>query len=116
LVDGVIVDTQQTNSSGRFDFKGAMESFDTTTLANGPHELKLVVFDSSSQSAASRIEVTVANQAVVVPDGGGTVIPPGTDDGGCGCSAAKSQGGAGAVLGALMLGALVFGLTRRSRR
>lgn len=118
LVDGTVSYTV-TSSAGRYDFGGAANRFDTTTLADGPHTLQLVVEDGAGQAGVAEVQVTVANQ-VVRPDAGATgeVPAPAGEDGGCGCTAASATRGPGTAPGlvlALVVGLLAGHSCRRSR-
>ena len=50
-----------TNRENHYHIGGAHQRFDTTALANGPHTLKLIVFDDKNQTATETVNVTVAN-------------------------------------------------------
>ena len=59
-VDGSIRYSDQ-NRTNDYHFGRTHGRFDTTTLSNGPHTLKMIVFDDHNQSATATVEVTVAN-------------------------------------------------------
>jgi hypothetical protein len=59
-VDDVLIDTDE-NRENHYHIGGAHQLFDTTALSNGPHTLKMVVFDDKDQSATATVQVTVAN-------------------------------------------------------
>jgi len=59
-VDGVLVYTDE-NRDAHYHLGGAHNLFDTTTLANGPHTLRLVVMDDAGQTGEATVNVTVAN-------------------------------------------------------
>jgi hypothetical protein len=59
-IDDVLVDTEAVRSS-LYQFGGAPHLFDTTQLTNGPHVLKMVVYDDTAQTAEASATVTVQN-------------------------------------------------------
>jgi glucose/arabinose dehydrogenase len=59
-VDGQLVYTD-INREGHYHINGAHNLFDTTKLSNGPHTLKLVVYDDKNQSGEASVTVTVSN-------------------------------------------------------
>lgn len=65
-VDGALKYTD--NSPGHhYHIFGAHLLFDTTIYANGPHKLKMTVYDSAGQSGSQEIDVTIQNPSVVTP-------------------------------------------------
>jgi glucose/arabinose dehydrogenase len=59
-VDGVRKYTD-INSSGHYHYGGDHNMWNTTTLSNGTHILRMTVFDNSGLSATHQITVTVSN-------------------------------------------------------
>jgi VCBS repeat-containing protein len=59
-VDGVTEYTD-VNSSGHYHYGGDHNMWDTTTLSNGIHTLRMTVYDNSGLSADHQITVTVSN-------------------------------------------------------
>lgn len=59
-VDGVVRFTEQRRAT-EYHFGRAHGLFDTTTLSNGPHTLKMIVFDERNHSATRTVQVTVVN-------------------------------------------------------
>ncbi len=59
-LDDVLLDTETLRSS-LYQFGGAPRLFDTTLFANGPHVLKMVVFDEAGQAAEASVSVTIQN-------------------------------------------------------
>ena len=59
-IDDVLVFTDTTREN-HFHIHGSHNLWDTTLLSNGPHTLKMKVFDDKNQAATSTVQVTVAN-------------------------------------------------------
>ena len=59
-IDDVLVFTDTTREN-HFHIHGSHNLWDTTLLSNGPHTLKMKVFDDKNQTATSTVQVTVAN-------------------------------------------------------
>jgi hypothetical protein len=59
-VDDVIIYTDE-NRENHYHAGGAHQLFDTTVLTNGPHILKMIVFDDKDQTATATAQVTIAN-------------------------------------------------------
>ena len=59
-VDDVLVFTDS-GTSGHYHLFGGHALWDTTGLANGPHTVKIIVFDDLGQTATASASVTVAN-------------------------------------------------------
>ena len=49
------------NRENHYHLNGAHQLFDTTALTNGPHTLKVTVFDDKNQTATATVQVTVSN-------------------------------------------------------
>jgi glucose/arabinose dehydrogenase len=118
FVDGVLKYTDPYDPTvGHFHYNGGHAQWDTTQLANGPHTLKMTVFDSNNLSGSDQISVTVSNSAPPPGGGGGGGTGSG---GGTGTPAASSSNSAWGNCGATGLeGLLLWGgllLLRRRRR
>ena len=123
-VDGAL-GYSDVGTSGHYVFGGAPASWDITALANGPHTVKLVVFDTAGQTCAQEATVTVANvpdaapdAAVTTPDATATDGVGRTLDSGCGCrtgggNAEERSGGASL---ALLCAFALLSSARRKRR
>ncbi|MCC7386135.1 MAG: PQQ-dependent sugar dehydrogenase [Deltaproteobacteria bacterium] len=125
----------------RFDYGGAPLMWDTTQLADGPHQLRIDVTDTSSQTGTCQAAVIVDNSVIdagVIDTGaagndaagpldggvagadsaagadtaGNAGVPSGEVSGGCGCRAAADPGPGHAWV--LVVGLLL--LARRRRR
>ena len=59
-VDNVLVYTD-INRENHYHAGGAHQLFNTTSIINGPHTLKMVVFDDHNQTATATVQVTVVN-------------------------------------------------------
>jgi hypothetical protein len=59
-IDDALVFTDTTREN-HFHIHGSHNLWDTTLLSNGPHTLKMKVFDDKNQTATSTVQVTVAN-------------------------------------------------------
>lgn len=59
-VDDVLVFTDS-GTTGHYHLFGGHALWDTTGLANGPHTVKMIVFDDLGQTATASASVTVAN-------------------------------------------------------
>lgn len=97
FVDGTLIYTD--NASGHFHVGGAHQRWDTTALINGPHTLRMRVFDSAGNSDDVEVTVTVDNA------GGGGGGP------GAGAGSSGSSCGLGALVASLLL-AFTLGLWR----
>jgi hypothetical protein len=49
------------NREAHYHINGGHDLFDTTTLSNGQHTLKMVVYDDAGQTGLATVTVTVAN-------------------------------------------------------
>ena len=49
------------NRESHYHLNGAHQLFDTTPLSNGPHTLKMIVFDDKNRTATATVQVTVSN-------------------------------------------------------
>ena len=88
-VDGVLGSTDA-RSSWPYHYGGEPSRWDTTSLSPGVHQVRMVVYDTSGQSAAAEVSVCVGNSPCVEP------TPPGPGDGsGCGCGGAPGSALAG---------------------
>jgi hypothetical protein len=69
-IDGVLRSTD-VNDDGHYHFGGAHNLWDTTTLSNGQHTLRFVVYDTIGQSGLQQITVTVNNtvQPAIIDNG-----------------------------------------------
>lgn len=99
-VDDVLVFTD-TAAGNHFHAGGTHGQFDTTAFADGPHTLKLRVFDTRGATAEASVAVTFAN---------GAEEPGPQDPGRCGCQ--STGGGVGLLLAALA----ALGAAPRKRR
>ena len=99
FVDGVLI-YNDVNSGNHFHAGGAHGLWDTTTLSDGPHTLRMRVFDTAGNVGDAQVTVTVNNT------GGGAAAAAGSGSGGGGC-------GFGAVVASLLL---VFALGLRRLR
>ncbi len=63
-VDGVLRYTDQTPGS-HYHINGSHLLFDTTVFSNGPHTLKMIVYDTIGQTGSHEIGVVVRNLSVV---------------------------------------------------
>ena len=72
-------------SGGHFHIGGGHAHWDTTTLSNGPHELRMTVYDSGGLSGSHQITVTVSNTPAP-PTGGGGERSGRDDTWGCGAT------------------------------
>jgi hypothetical protein len=61
-IDGAVVFTDE-NRENHFHFGGSHNLWDTTTLSDGPHTLRMTVFDDKNQVGMAERHVTVANEA-----------------------------------------------------
>lgn len=61
-VDGVLKFTEA-STSGHYHYGGAHNAWDTRILSNGPHVLKMIVYDAKGQSGSQSVTVTVSNPA-----------------------------------------------------
>ncbi|ATB33018.1 PQQ-dependent sugar dehydrogenase [Melittangium boletus] len=93
-VDGVLGSTDA-RSSGPYHYGGEPNRWDTTALSPGVHQVRMVVYDTSGQSAAAEVSVCVGNSPCVEP------TPPGPGDS-SGCSCGGAPGGALAGWGLLL--------------
>ena len=59
-IDNVLVFTDS-GTTGHYHLLGGHGLWDTTGLANGPHIVKMVVFDDIGQTATASVNITVAN-------------------------------------------------------
>ncbi|HLL22477.1 MAG TPA: PQQ-dependent sugar dehydrogenase [Kofleriaceae bacterium] len=59
-VDGVLMYTD-VNTTGHYHYGGDHLRWDTTTLGNGPHTLRLTVYDADGLSASHEVTVNVNN-------------------------------------------------------
>lgn len=59
-VDGVLKYTD-VNNSGHYHYGGAHLLFDTTQFSNGPHTLKMTVYDTKGQIGSAQVNVTISN-------------------------------------------------------
>ena len=50
-----------TNFSGHYHINGEHAKWNTTGLSNGPHTLKMIVYDDKGQTGTQTVEVTVGN-------------------------------------------------------
>lgn len=99
FVDGVML-FNDINSANHFHFGGTHSLWNTTTLSDGSHTLRMRVFDTAGNSDDAEVTITVDN----TPGGGG--------GGGSGGSSG-SKCGLGAAFASLMLMALfAFGFRR----
>lgn len=102
FVDGVLLYNDIT-SANHFHIGGAHSLWNTTTLSDGPHTLRMRVYDTAGNSDDAEVTVTVDN----TPGGGG-----GGGGGGSGGSS-DSKCGLGAAFASLsLLGFLLIGLRR----
>ncbi|HXX93891.1 MAG TPA: PQQ-dependent sugar dehydrogenase [Planctomycetota bacterium] len=119
FIDGVLVWTDPYDPTvGHFHYMGHHASWDTTQLANGPHTLKMTVFDSNNLTGSDQITVTVDNTPTPPPGGGGgSGGGGGGAGGGAASSTTKSVWGCGTtgLEGILIVGLLGLG-RRRTRR
>jgi glucose/arabinose dehydrogenase len=99
FVDGVLISTDVA-SGNHFHVGGGHQLWNTTTLANGPHTLRMRVFDTAGMNDDAEVTVTVDN-------GGGGGGGPSDDDGG------SSSCGLGALSAGLLL-AIALGFRRRN--
>jgi glucose/arabinose dehydrogenase len=79
FVDGVLIYTD-TNTANHYHVQGAHSLWDTTTLSNGPHTLRMRVYDTAGNSDDAEVTVTVDNR----PGGGGGGGSGGSGDSRCG--------------------------------
>jgi glucose/arabinose dehydrogenase len=115
FVDGVLKYTDPYNPAvGHFHYNGAHAQWDTTQLTNGPHTLKMTVFDSNNLTGSDQVTVTVSNTTSAPPTGGGggTGTPAPAAAGGSAPSAWGNCGTTG-MEGVALLGLLA--LLRRKR-
>src|SRR4030095_15910385 len=63
-LDGVLVYTD-VNDQGHYHFDGEHQHWDTTTLTDGAHRLRMTVYDAKGQSGSHETQVTVANRPSV---------------------------------------------------
>jgi MYXO-CTERM domain-containing protein len=140
LVDGVLAYTDP-GEMGHFHFQGEHARFDTTLYADGPHDLEMVVTDTSGQTGRCSVQVLIDNAVAIdagtpdlgpkgdaggelptdaaIADGGGR-SPDASEpsdvpsDEGCGCRSTRGPRSASATLGLLILAASFFG-SRRAR-
>jgi len=59
FIDNVLKFTD--TGTGHYHFNGSHASFDTTTIAEGGHLLKLVIFDTSGRTGTHQVDATVDN-------------------------------------------------------
>jgi len=59
-VDGILRYTD-INTGGHYHFRGTHLLFDTTQYSNGPHTLRMTVFDTAGQSGSAEVNVTISN-------------------------------------------------------
>ncbi len=67
-IDGALVYTD-VNAVGHYHHNGGHALFDTRTLTNGPHTLRMTVTDTSGKTGSMRVNVTVANVDAGAIDG-----------------------------------------------
>ena len=96
-VDGVLI-YNDINSGDHFHVGGTHQLWNTTTITNGSHQLRMRVFDTAGLSGDAQITVTVVNSG----GGNGSEGSLGGSSGGCGL---------GAAFASLLL-ALAFGFRR----
>ena len=60
FVDDTLTSTD-VNRASHYHAGGAHNLFNTTALTNGPHTLKMIVFDDQNQKGTATVQVTVAN-------------------------------------------------------
>jgi glucose/arabinose dehydrogenase len=116
FIDGQLEYTDNTRD-GHFHFGGSHTQWDTTTLSDGPHTLRLVITGADGTSARHQINVVVRNGGAPLGEGDGIDGIDGVDGrgapaAGTGCSGGDRNAAAGTVL---MVG-IAFGLGRRRRR
>ena len=101
FVDGVLL-YNDVGSANHFHINGAHSLWNTTSLSNGPHTLRMRVYDTAGNSDDAEVTVTVDNS----PGGGG--------GGGSGSSGSSdSKCGLGTAFASLMLMVLLaFGFRR----
>lgn len=97
FVDGVLISTD-VNSGNHYHVGGAHSLWNTTTLSDGPHTLRMRVYDTAGNSDDAEITVTVDN----TPGGGGGGGGGGSSGGTCGLGAFFAS----------LLGVLLIGLRR----
>ncbi|MCY1077294.1 PQQ-dependent sugar dehydrogenase [Archangium lansingense] len=107
-VDGVLESTDA-QDSGHYHYGGEHNRWDTTSLKEGVHQVRMVVYDTTGRSASAGTWVCVGTGPCAAPepmDGGTGPVDggsnPGTEvpEGGCGCGA--GPGGALAWLGLVL--------------
>jgi hypothetical protein len=59
-IDGQVAYTDS-NREGHYHLNGAHNLFDTTTLSNGQHTLKLIVYDDKDQPGEASVVINVSN-------------------------------------------------------
>jgi hypothetical protein len=123
-VDGTLAYTDMA-AGNHFHLGGAHNQWDTTTLSDGMHVLRMTVFDARGQSGFAEVSFTVSNGSGAGGGsggsggsgvGGGSTSGTGGGDGTGGSGEVRGQCGCGAgAAGPLLLLALVL-VRRRSRR
>lgn len=98
-VDGTL-QYLDTSAGNHFHFGGAHNHWDTTGLANGPHTVRMTVFDTAGQQGFAEAAIVVDNPG---PDAGPGAPDAGTLDAGVGPGAPARGCGCGASSGAPLL-------------
>lgn len=83
FVDGVLL-YNDVSSANHFHINGAHSLWNTTSLSNGPHTLRMRVYDTAGNSDDVEVTVTVDNS----PGGGGGSGSGGSSDSKCGLGTA----------------------------
>lgn len=81
-VDGVLI-YNDVNSGNHFHAGGAHQMWNTTTLTDGPHTVRMRVFDTAGNFGDAQVSVTVSNGG----GGGGPATAAGSGGGSCGIGA-----------------------------
>ena len=106
--------------SGNYNYGGVPRHWDTTTLANGTHTAKMVIFDTAGHTCSVEVTVVVANANAEGPDAGTTDGGEDAEAGrstagsGCGCRTGAAGGDRPGAI-AMMLGLILVGRLRRRR-
>ncbi len=86
FVDNVLI-YNDVNSANHFHVGGTHSLWNTTSLSNGPHTLRMRVYDTAGNSDDAEVTVTVDN----APGGGGGGGSGGSSDSKCGLGAALAS-------------------------